>query len=260
MTTRRCGPLAAWLSAWQLGQVGPDEVVDAVTGEDAPHLVSGLPDADGEFTGLRDLIVRWRLDGGVVRAVFPAAGDVRGVPGPGGFTGAALDAGEAICGAALGAIPEYVDFSPSSAPPTVVWHVYEIEPAPPDYQQLGDAQYELTTAVRDAASALAAADVPGWMDEFGPALRSARRAGEYLNLPPGYPTRAVALLSQAERLQAVLDVAALDPIGGAHDRTGIAARRDALRPLEVAVRRALIAGYNAGGAQSEGSGVASATG
>ena len=255
MTIRRCGPLAAWLSAWQLGQVGPDEVVDAVTGLDAPHLVSGLPDRDGEFAGLRDLLVAWRLDGGGVRAVFPAPGDVRGVPGPGGFRADALEAGEALCGAALGAVPEYVDYSPSSAPPTVIWHVHQIEETPPDYQQLGDVQYELTTAIREAASALAAADVPGWKEEFGPALRSARRAGDDLNLPPGYPQRAVALIVQAERLQAVLDVAALDPVGGAHDRTGITARGEALRPLGVAVRRALIAGYNAGGDT-----VASATG
>jgi hypothetical protein len=43
----------------------------------------------------------------------------------------------------------------------------------------------------------------------------------------------------------VLDVAALDPIGGAIDRIGIAARAEALRPLATAVRRARIAGYNA---------------
>ena len=247
MSSRRCGPLAAWLSAWQLGQVGPDEVVDAVTGDDAPHLVSGLPDSDGEFVGLRDLLVHWRLDGGGVRAVFPTPGDVRGVPGPSGFLGAALEAGEAACGLALGAVPEYLDFSPSSAPPTVIWHVYEVDEAPLDHQQLGDAQYDLTSAIREAASALAAADVPGWMDEFGPALRNARRAGEHLNLPPGYPSRAVALIAQAERLAAVLEVAALDPLGGAHDRIGITARSEALRPLERAVRRALLAGYNAGG-------------
>ena len=49
----------------------------------------------------------------------------------------------------------------------------------------------------------------------------------------------MALVAQAERLQAVLDLAALDPVGGAYDRTGMAARREALRPLAVAVRRAL---------------------
>jgi hypothetical protein len=55
----------------------------------------------------------------------------------------------------------------------------------------------------------------------------------------------VRLVAQAERLQAVLDIAALDPTGGAIDRTGIAARTAALRPLAMAVRRARVAGYNA---------------
>jgi len=56
----------------------------------------------------------------------------------------------------------------------------------------------------------------------------------------------VRLVAQAERLQAVLDIAALDPTGGAIDRTGIAARADALRSLATAVRRARMAGYNGG--------------
>jgi hypothetical protein len=45
----------------------------------------------------------------------------------------------------------------------------------------------------------------------------------------------------------VLRIALLDPVGGAIDRTGVAARTDALRPLVTAVRRARVAGYNAGG-------------
>jgi len=78
-------------------------------------------------------------------------------------------------------------------------------------------------------------------------LAHARRAGERLDLPSGYPSRAVALLAQAERMDDVLRIALLDPVGGAIDRTGVAARTDALRPLVTAVRRARVAGYNAGG-------------
>jgi hypothetical protein len=55
----------------------------------------------------------------------------------------------------------------------------------------------------------------------------------------------VALLAQAERLQAVLDLALSDPAGGAIDRMGMAARTSALTPLATAVRRARLAGYNA---------------
>jgi hypothetical protein len=83
----------------------------------------------------------------------------------------------------------------------------------------------------------------------GGALADARRAGERLRLPPGHPPRAVALLAQAERMHAVLQLAALSPAGGAVDASGIAARSAALRPLETAVRRARVAGYNAGAEQ-----------
>jgi hypothetical protein len=108
-----------------------------------------------------------------------------------------------------------------------------------------EAQRELSEAVRDAASALAAAGVASAIDDVSEALADARRAGERLDLPPGFPAPAVRLVAQAERLQAVLDIAALDPAGGAIDRTGIAARADALRSLATAVRRARVAAYNA---------------
>ena len=61
---------------------------------------------------------------------------MRGVPGPAEFRAAALEAGEAVCGGSLGLVPEVTEYCPSSAPPTVVWHAFVIEPAPPDYVQL----------------------------------------------------------------------------------------------------------------------------
>jgi hypothetical protein len=178
--------------------------------------------------------------------VLPAPGDVRGVPGPAEFREAALDAGEGVYGGNLGIVPEVTEYYPSSAPPTVVWHAYVVDPAPTDYVQLGDVQFELAAAIRDATTALLAADVAGSAGDVTDALRGARHAGEELNLPPGFPPRAVALLAQAERMQVVLDLAADDPAGGAVDRFGMSARDSALRPLALAVRRALLAGYNAG--------------
>ena len=55
----------------------------------------------------------------------------------------------------------------------------------------------------------------------------------------------MALLAQAERMQAVLDLALADPSGGAVDRFAMSARESALRPLAVAVRRARVTAYNA---------------
>lgn len=238
MPRLRSGVLAAWMSAWIAGTVGPDQVLDAVTGDDAPHQVDA-------YDSLLDLLVGWRQSGEPVRLVLPVAGDVRGVPGPADFRACALDVGEAVCGSGIGIVPAIVDYSPSSAPPSVTWQAFAIEDIPADHQQLGDAQYELTTAIRECASALTAADVAASSDDIAPALAGARRAGEHLELPPGFPARAVALLAQAERLQLVLAIAGADELGGAIDRFGLAARDSALRPLETAVRRARLAGYNA---------------
>lgn len=216
-----------------------------MTGPDAPHRVGGLPAFDVELMPLREVLIAWRRAGASVRVVLPVAGDVRGLPGPAAFRSAALEHGEAVVGGPLGVVPEVIDHAPSSAPATVLWQAFPIAALPPDYLSVADAHYELTAAIRDSASALSAADVAGWIDDIADALDDARHAGERLNLPPGFPPRAIALLAQAERLQAVLDLALSDPTGGAIDRTGIAARTSALRPLATAVRRARVAGYNA---------------
>jgi hypothetical protein len=250
VTRAHCGPLAAWTSAWLAGDTGIDQVVDAITADDAPHAVGGLGEFDAELVPLHEALITWRRSTAPVRVLFPVAGDVRGLPGPADFRSAALDAGEAVCGGSLGLVPQVIDYLPSSAPPTVLWQAFSTEAAPPDYQSPADAQFELTQAIRDSASALSAADVAGWMDDIADELHDARRAGEHLNLPPRFPPRAIALVAQAERLRAVLELAYRDPTRGAIDRTGIAARADGLRPLAVAVRRARLAGYNARSAPS----------
>jgi hypothetical protein len=242
MTRLRSGTLVAWYSAWSAGLASSDDALLATVGTDAPHVVMGL----GEDTApLSEALLALRNLGGSVRLALPVAGDVRGLPGPADFRIAALDAGEAVLGDGLGLVPEIVEHAPSSAPIEVTWQAFSIEPAPPDPLSFADAQQELTAEIREAATALSAADVAGWMDDIDEELHNARRAGERMTLPPGHPPRAVALLAQAERLHAVLEIAARDPHGGAVDRMGIAARASGLRPLATAVRRARLAGYNA---------------
>jgi hypothetical protein len=246
MTRLRSGALVAWTSAWLAGDAASDEVLRATVGDDAPHHVDGLGDGSAP---LSEALITWRKTGDAVRLVLPVAGDVRGRPGPAQFRSRALDAGEAAYGGGLGLVPDVIDRHPSSAPPIVTWRAFAVDTPPPDPLSVPEAQHDLTEAIREAASALAAADVAGWIDDMTDALADARRAGERLNLPPRFPGPAVRLVAQAERLQAVLDVAATDPRGGAIDRTGIAARADALRPLATAVRRARMAGYNAASGQ-----------
>jgi hypothetical protein len=239
----RSGLLAAWTNAFVSGRVSLDQAIDAVTGVDARHQVTALPGFVHDVVTLRELLVAWRRGGAPVRVVLPVPGDVRGLPNAPGLPAAALDAGEAAIGGGIVVVPTVTDYAPSSAPTQVVWQAFPVVPAPAEFESVVDAQYDLTTAIRDTATALAAADVTA--RKVPAALGDARRAGERLDLPPGHPPRAVALLAQAERMQAVLDLALADPSGGAVDRFAMSAREAALRPLAVAVRRARVTAYNA---------------
>jgi hypothetical protein len=226
----RCGILAAWTSTWLAGRAASDEVLRAASAGDEGHRIVADDTAD---MPLSEALIQWRA---------------RGVPGPVGFRAAALEAGEAVFGGGYGLVPEILAANPaSSARPYVRWRAFPVEAAPPDHIDVREAQQALAEAIRESARALLAADVSGASGEVGEALAHARRAGERLDLPSEYPSRAVALLAQAERMDDVLRIALLDPVGGAIDRTGVAARTEALRPLVTAVRRARVAGYNAGG-------------
>lgn len=240
----RSGTLAAWSCAWLNGSAAADDLLAATIADDAPHVVEDLPAALA-VVPLSELLITFRKSGSAVRLILPAPGDVRGVPGPMEFRAAALDAGEGVVCAGIGLVPEVVDYAPSSAPSSVTWRAYAVEPAPLDHQSIIDAGHDLANAIRDCTSALLAAGAAGGGAEIGDALRSARRAGERLDLPPGFPQRAVALLARAEQLHEVLELAADDPLGGAVDRFTASARETSLRPLATAVRRARLAGYNA---------------
>jgi hypothetical protein len=238
------GPLAAWATAWLAGTSSSDEVLSAVALDGGAQHVHGLDGSDAAVPLSRALI-EWRLRRNVVRLILPVPGDVRGVPGPAAFRTAALEAGQAAYGGGLGLVPHVPEHHLSSAPPPVRWQAYQVAAAPEDLLSVADAQHDLAEAIRDCAGALADATTARWTDETAHGLALARRAGESVNLPPGYPPRAVQLIAQAQRLQAVVALAEANPTGDAVDRRGVAVRAAALQPLATAVRRALLAGYNA---------------
>jgi len=241
----RSGVLAAWASAWLAGEAAYDDVVARVTGADEPHRVTGLPGAGGETPlGWLLPVLRERSPEGV-RAVLPAAGDPRGLPGPGPFTAAALEAGEAVVGPGIGLVPRVTEHGPDTDRTcSVLWTAYEVPDPAPDPLTVPEAEHDLTAATREAASALAALDVASWRPEVADGLARMRR-GVTPDLPPGHDARAVRLLASADRLAAVLDLARADAPGGAVNGAEARARDDALRPLATAVRRARQAAYNA---------------
>jgi hypothetical protein len=256
--------LAVWANAWLNGAVGYDDVLDAVTVGAGSHVVLDLPSEqsarhgrhEGSSAGSGDVraqpsrlgaaLIAWRSAGGPVRACLPVPGDVRGTPPTVAFRAAALDAGQGVFGGGIGLVPTGPGDSPSSAPPTVLWRAFPVDPVVPDALQLSEAEHDLAVAVRETATLLRERDLTGGRAPDARDLDRIRRASEGLRLPTGFPPRAAALLASAERLQAMVALAVQDAHGGAIDRGGIDTRADALRRLATTVRRARLAGYNAG--------------
>jgi len=215
----RSALLAAWGNAWLAGDAALPELVERVIACDGGHLVHGL--AAGSLP-LERAVGRVRADGVQrLRLVLPAPGDTLGLPRPGPFTVAALDAGEDV-----------------------------LAPGPDPGPFLPDAEHDLRRGLLECAGVLRDLDVARWRPDLTSALadlrREARAGIDDDELPGGYPQRARQLLVRARQLAGVLVLAGEDS-GGAIDTRETLGRELALRELARLVRRARVAGYNAYG-------------
>ncbi|MGW0858689.1 hypothetical protein [Streptomyces sp. NPDC002690] len=247
----RSGLLAAWGNALLAGLVSPDDAVDAIVQEDAVHRVEGLP---GEAGPVGLTLALGRLRGlGVTgyRVALPAPGHPLGLSGPPEFNARALETGEAVVatGAAYGLVPEVTEAGPpGDLHVEVVWRVTPVREAPPaDVPSLGEAERELAEALRDATALLSRLDVAGSGPVAEAALDAYRARAERGRevLAPGYPPRAVRVLELAQRVGLLIALAHENGHGGAVSASEIAARGEALRPVERVARRAQVAAYNA---------------
>lgn len=243
MSHRECALLAAWGSAWLQGHESFDVVLDAVSGGRPSTAGPGFP--AGEQAPLSVALTDWRRAGAqALRLALPVPGDARGLGGPADFRTAAMSNGQAVFGPGFGLTSSLSEHTASSAPRTITWQRGPLADEPIDYLGVPDAEHELAEAIRTTASQLAGREAPSWLSDVGGALAGARRAGERLNLPASHPPRAVRVIAQAERLSAVLRVVDADATGEVTAR-GMQERSELLQPLRIAVRRALLAGYNA---------------
>jgi len=231
----RSGRLVAWTLAWQAGLVSYDDVVDVVQAGGPPHRVT-RSGAGGDAPLGRLLI---ELRGQRPRLVLPAPGDPRGLPGPGPFTDAALAAGEAVLTGASGLVP-------AAAGAQLTWWLHDIPMVAPEPITVAEVEHELSDAVRDTAVALKDLEVARWRPELAAALEQLRRPAPDDALPPGFPARAHRLLAQADRIDTILRLAALDAPGAAVNAGAATAREQLLRSVGTGVRRARMAAYNAG--------------
>ncbi|MEU5578236.1 MULTISPECIES: hypothetical protein [Streptomyces] len=247
----RSGRLAAWGNALLAGFVSPDDAVLAMVGDDAVHRVEGLPGESGPV-GLTLAMGRLRTLGVTgLRVALPAPGHPLGLSGPPEFNARALEAEEAVVGfgAPYGLVPEVYEAGPEGdVHVEVLWHCLPVREAPPaDVPSLGEAERELAEALRDATRVLSRLDVAG----SGPvaeaaldAYRARAEAGREV-LAPGYPPRAVRVLELAQRVGLLISLAYENGHGGAVSASEMAARGQALRPVERTARRAQVAAYNA---------------
>lgn len=246
----RSGRLAAWGNALLAGFVSPDDAVLAVVGEDAVHRVEGLPGESGPV-GLTLALGRLRALGVTgLRVALPVSGHPLGLSGPAEFNARALDAQEAVVchGAGYGLVPEVDEAGPAGdVHVEVVWHCLPVREAPPaDVPSLGEAERELAEALRDATAVLTRLDVAGSgpvADAAIDAYRARAERGREV-LAPGYPPRAVRVLELAQRVGLLVSLARENGHGGAVSSAEMAARSEALRPVERTARRALVAAYN----------------
>ncbi|MGW7072979.1 hypothetical protein ACWGII_31890 [Streptomyces sp. NPDC054855] len=247
----RSGRLAAWGNALLAGLVSPDDAVHAMVGDDAVHRVEGLPGESGPV-GLTLAVGRLRTLGVTgLRVALPAPGHPLGLSGPPAFNARALDAQEAVVafGAPYGLVPEVSEAGPEGdVHVEVLWHCLPVREAPPaDVPSLGEAERELAEALRDATEVLSRLDVAGSGPVAEAAVDAYRARAERGReaLAPGYPPRAVRVLELAQRVGLLISVAYENGHGGAVSASEMAARGEALRPVERTARRAQVAAYNA---------------
>ncbi|MCT9088416.1 hypothetical protein N4G70_05985 [Streptomyces sp. ASQP_92] len=248
----RSGRLTAWGNALLAGNVSPDDAQLAIVADDAVHRVEGLP-GESAPVGLTLALGRLRTLGVAGwRLALPVAGHPLGLSGPAEFNARALEAEEAVVGfgAPYGLVPQVYEAGPAGdVHAEVVWHCLAVREAPPaDVPSLGEAERELAEALRDATAVLTRLDVAGSGPAAAAAIDAYRARVEGPDdevLAPGYPPRAVRVLELARRVALLVALALENGHGGAVSASEIAARGEALRPVERVARRARVAAYNA---------------
>ncbi|HTI78445.1 MAG TPA: hypothetical protein VL634_25810 [Mycobacterium sp.] len=266
--------LSVWSNAWLAGAAAPDDVLDALSQWAPRHSVTaydsvaagrtGLPWPDLNDAGAVSLLQTVRkaagtgLSGPAIGVALPVPGDVRGLPAGTQFQRDAVTAGEAVIvgrddTTAVGLVPDFEydeledesEFEPE--PTALSWTVYSVPTgAPADYQDLGDAEFALRSAVRSAADALGAiraagtdvADPRGLVEQVLESNRGHR-------IPDHAPSRAVRVLENAAHIDAIITVSSgLIPIG-LQTSSEVQIASDALRPLSGVVRSARMAAISA---------------
>jgi hypothetical protein len=231
-----------WSSAWLSGFAAADDVLDAlqdwaelheVVAADADTATTLDIPASGEPPAAPAALLAAlrRAGAGGGRLVLPVPGDVRGLGQSVQFAAEALHSGEAVVHGALGIVPERV------ADGILRWTVFGLgTPPAANLVPLGDAEHELTGAMRVAAGLLTELGVAKHRAGVRDELRDRLAAQPKIHWPEGMPPRALRVLQRAIEVSAILALAGEDEPGGALSASAARKREQALRPLFDAVR------------------------
>jgi hypothetical protein len=165
-----------------------------------------------------------------MRLVMPRPGDVAGLPGPPAFNERALASGAA----ALAAGPTPLGLLDESRG---AWTVHQVAPDVRTPLSLLDAERDLHRVMRSATARLLHLDVARWQPAAAEVLAHQAQAARS-PLPSTASPRAAQVLETSMRLLSIVEVARADD-GAAVSATEMASRRDTLRDIETAARRAL---------------------
>lgn len=261
--------LTVWAAAWVSGRSAPDDLLDALrvwatrqsvaAGDPVTGGHTGLPWASDELadevpgSGIMVLLklIREAMGGpdAQLRLVLPIPGDVRGLPAGTEFAAAAIEAEEGLLAGTPGSlgtgiVPVWTDDD------ALQWQVYStpIPLAPVPDMPLGEAEFSMREAVRDAADALQQLQTTRvGSGGVGPReLIEAELAGHTRHrYPDSMPLRARRILDTADQVAAILTVAEREPDSAPASSTALAAQEALLRPLWTAIRDARLAAVHA---------------
>ncbi|MBF6192661.1 hypothetical protein [Nocardia implantans] len=264
-----CSPsatLTVWASSWLAGCSAPDDVLaalhawapkhtiaagDPITGgrTDLPWSAHGYQPGSGVMALLKVIRETMAQPGAQLRLVLPVPGDVRGIPAGTAFAADAIEAGEGMLIGVPGAegtglIPHWAEDD------TLQWTVYSapVPAAPGSDMSLGEAEYAMREAVRDAADALMKLHTTalGAADSDPRELIEAELA-DYSrhDYPESIPLRARRILDTADHVAAILTVAQREPASAPTSASAIGAQESLLRPLWDAIRAARLVAVHA---------------
>ncbi|MDI2027988.1 hypothetical protein QFW96_05180 [Saccharopolyspora sp. TS4A08] len=238
--------LVVWSSAWLHGAAASDDVLDALqtwgevqefrAADDELAARLDLPGPDDTPAGPALLLAALRRAGASTgQLALPVPGDARGLDGSSPLSKLAMRTGEAavLPEAGLGLVPERI------AEGVLRWTVFATaDLAPAEHLPIGEAEHGMSSAMREAATALidlgVAKQRPGVREEIARTI-AAKPAPDW---PESIPQRTLRILQRATEVEAILWVATEDSPGGALSASAIRARTDALRPLFDSVRAA----------------------